>query len=114
MALEDGRFLVHPDRYDLLKKKMNSSNNLVRVSENFLVIAIGLPTPKYEGFSLDPPFRSRFQARWIGISALQPLCQDAFAKFPKLNRKVIERVVNVMLIFQSVSSDQGWFLTFNP
>lgn len=38
---------------------------LVRVSEHFRVIALGLPVPKYQGISLDPPLRSRFQARNI-------------------------------------------------
>ena len=36
---------------------------LVRVSEDFRVIALGLPVPKYTGSPLDPPLRSRFQAR---------------------------------------------------
>lgn len=38
---------------------------LVRVSEDFRVIALGLPTPRYPGHTLDPPLRSRFQARYI-------------------------------------------------
>lgn len=39
--------------------------NIVRVSENFRVIALGLPVPRYSGNPLDPPLRSRFQARDI-------------------------------------------------
>lgn len=35
---------------------------LIRVNENFRVIALGLPVPKYKGHPLDPPLRSRFQA----------------------------------------------------
>ncbi|XP_036788326.2 von Willebrand factor A domain-containing protein 8 isoform X2 [Manis pentadactyla] len=38
---------------------------IVRVSENFRVIALGLPVPRYPGNPLDPPLRSRFQARDI-------------------------------------------------
>lgn len=38
---------------------------LVRVSEDFRVIALGLPVPRYRGAPLDPPLRSRFQARDI-------------------------------------------------
>ena len=30
---------------------------------HFRVIALGLPVPKYTGSPLDPPLRSRFQAR---------------------------------------------------
>jgi len=36
---------------------------LVRVSEDFRVIALGIPVPRYLGNPLDPPLRSRFQAR---------------------------------------------------
>jgi len=32
---------------------------------NFRVIAIAAPVPPYPGYPLDPPFRSRFQARFI-------------------------------------------------
>ena len=39
--------------------------NLVRVSERFRVIALGLPVPHYRGNPLDPPLRSRFQGRDI-------------------------------------------------
>lgn len=44
---------------------------LVRVSENFRVIALGLPVPKYRGVPLDPPLRSRFQARDITSTTYQ-------------------------------------------
>ena len=69
MSLEDGRFLVHPDRYDALLNKEDSAANtlknrsLVRVHPNFRIIAIGLPVPRFPGYPLDPPLRSRFQAR---------------------------------------------------
>lgn len=44
---------------------------LVRVSENFRVVALGLPVPKYQGAPLDPPLRSRFQARDITTLSYQ-------------------------------------------
>ena len=71
MALEDGRFLVSPERYDQLLADAAGSEHiaaasLVRVHPNFRVIAIGLPVPKFVGFALDPPLRSRFQARVVG------------------------------------------------
>ena len=40
---------------------------LERVSEDFRVIALGLPVPRYHGNPLDPPLRSRFQARDIHL-----------------------------------------------
>ncbi|XP_059052100.1 von Willebrand factor A domain-containing protein 8 [Achroia grisella] len=67
MHLEDGRFLVPAARYDKLLEEHGleelSKWRLVRVDENFRVIALGLPVPRYNGQPLDPPLRSRFQAR---------------------------------------------------
>ena len=34
---------------------------LLRVHEDFRVVALGLPVPAFAGFPLDPPLRSRFQ-----------------------------------------------------
>ncbi|GFY55984.1 von Willebrand factor A domain-containing protein 8 [Trichonephila inaurata madagascariensis] len=69
MQLEDGRFLVAPEKYDQLllehTEKELQEWNLVRVSENFRVVALGLPVPHFKGNPLDPPFRSRFQARHV-------------------------------------------------
>ncbi|ELR24984.1 ATPase family protein [Acanthamoeba castellanii str. Neff] len=69
MSLEDGRMLISADRYDKLKKTHSKEDfrrlGLVKVHPNFRVIALGLPVPKYPGSALDPPLRSRFQAREI-------------------------------------------------
>lgn len=35
------------------------------VHDQFRIIALGLPVPHYPGNALDPPLRSRFQARHI-------------------------------------------------
>jgi len=56
--------------YDRLLKLGNTqaqldSWKLVRVHPQFRVIALGIPVPPYRGNPLDPPFRSRFQVRWI-------------------------------------------------
>ena len=37
----------------------------VPVHPDFRVFCIGLPVPPYRGHPLDPPFRSRFQSRWV-------------------------------------------------
>ncbi|XP_046400469.1 von Willebrand factor A domain-containing protein 8 [Ischnura elegans] len=69
MHLEDGRFLVPAARYDKLlqehTKEELDSWKLIRVDDDFRVIALGLPVPQYLGNPLDPPLRSRFQARDI-------------------------------------------------
>ncbi|XP_064165757.1 von Willebrand factor A domain-containing protein 8 [Anguilla rostrata] len=67
MQLEDGRFLTSAQRYDKLLEEHTKEEldawKIVRVSEDFRVIALGLPVPRYTGNPLDPPLRSRFQAR---------------------------------------------------
>jgi len=77
MHLEDGRFLVAPARYDHLLKTRSKAEldalRLVAVHPSFQVIALGLPVPKFEGNPLDPPLRSRFQAR--NITPLAPESQ---------------------------------------
>ena len=59
------RFLVAAPRYDKLLETHSQAEldswNLLRVSEDFRVIALGHPVPKYPGNALDPPLRSRFQ-----------------------------------------------------
>lgn len=69
MHLEDGRLLIPAQRYDKLLKEYGQNEldawQLVRVSEDFRVMALGLPVPHYTGNPLDPPLRSRFQARDI-------------------------------------------------
>ncbi|ENN75271.1 hypothetical protein D910_02377 [Dendroctonus ponderosae] len=50
MHLEDGRLLIPADRYDKLLEEHGEKElekwKLVRVDENFRVIALGLPVPK--------------------------------------------------------------------
>uniref|UniRef100_A0A182Q551 von Willebrand factor A domain-containing protein 8 n=1 Tax=Anopheles farauti TaxID=69004 RepID=A0A182Q551_9DIPT len=69
MHLEDGRFLIAAKNYDALLERYSREQldrwGLVRVSEKFRVVALGLPVPRYRGSPLDPPLRSRFQARDI-------------------------------------------------
>lgn len=75
MHLEDGRFLIPAERYDKLLEQHGIGElerwGLVRVSEDFRVIALGLPIPKYRGAPLDPPLRSRFQARDVTTLSYQ-------------------------------------------
>ncbi|TPX37183.1 hypothetical protein SmJEL517_g01076 [Synchytrium microbalum] len=67
--LEDGRHIIHPARYDDLLSQHSQAQleewKLVRASEHFRVIALGVPVPPYPGNPLDPPFRSRFQVRYV-------------------------------------------------
>eukprot|EP00039_Didymoeca_costata_P004596 m.74562 g.74562 ORF g.74562 m.74562 type:complete len:1871 (+) comp12470_c0_seq4:171-5783(+) len=69
MQLEDGSFLMAPERYDELLEKYSKSEldkmKMARVDDAFRIIALGLPVPRFPGSPLDPPLRSRFQARNI-------------------------------------------------
>lgn len=68
---------------------------IVRVSEDFRVIALGLPVPKFKGNPLDPPLRSRFQARdiyYLPFKVSPRMCKCS----------LIERVYKHGLVFLSV------------
>ncbi|XP_054715582.1 von Willebrand factor A domain-containing protein 8-like [Uloborus diversus] len=89
MQLEDGRFLLGHERYDKLLLKHTQEEldalKLVRISENFRVVALGLPVPPFKGNPLDPPFRSRFQARHV-----QSSYEDQVLAFSNSERKIDE------------------------
>ena len=74
MALDDGTFLTSPERFDALARERAAAGatteaaaaaaleaeGLRRASQAFVVVAIGVPVPKFAGNPLDPPLRSRF------------------------------------------------------
>lgn len=62
--LDDGTHILHPARFAQLDQS-SSTKTFIPAHENFRVIAIAAPVPPYPGHPLDPPFRSRFQARFI-------------------------------------------------
>ena len=59
--LPDGTQLVPAERLGAHAEQPG----LVPVHPDFRVFCLGLPVPPYRGHPLDPPFRSRFQARWV-------------------------------------------------
>ncbi|SCV74430.1 BQ2448_8069 [Microbotryum intermedium] len=63
--LEDGTHIVSADRYDLMVKNGEDTTLFIPAHRDFRVIAIGTPVPPFPGYPLDPPFRSRFQARYL-------------------------------------------------
>ncbi|CAK9035022.1 unnamed protein product [Durusdinium trenchii] len=69
MQLDDGRLLIPARRYDVLSHEAVSTEEgkakLVRVHKDFRVLALAVPCPPWPGNPLDPPLRSRFQARII-------------------------------------------------
>lgn len=64
--LDDGTHIIHPSRYARLELDTSPrETNFIPAHQNFRVIAIAAPVPPYPGHPLDPPFRSRFQARYV-------------------------------------------------
>jgi hypothetical protein len=63
--LDDGTHIIHPHRYELLDKSADKDKLFIPAHKNFRVVVIAAPVPPYPGYPLDPPFRSRFQARFI-------------------------------------------------
>ncbi|KAH6910612.1 AAA domain-containing protein [Coprinopsis sp. MPI-PUGE-AT-0042] len=69
MNLDEGTHIIHPLRYQQLEAQGTVTSEqgklFIPAHKNFRVIAIAAPVPPYPGYPLDPPFRSRFQARFI-------------------------------------------------
>ncbi|XP_013780958.2 von Willebrand factor A domain-containing protein 8-like isoform X1 [Limulus polyphemus] len=113
MQLEDGRFLVHPVRYDKLllehSKDELSSWNLVRVADNFRVIALGLPVPPYRGNPLDPPLRSRFQVRNI-----EPMSfQEQFTLLKEQHDKIaVDKLSRILSVAHTLMTEESKTLGF--
>eukprot|EP01119_Soliformovum_irregulare_P011942 TRINITY_DN3062_c0_g1_i3.p1 TRINITY_DN3062_c0_g1~~TRINITY_DN3062_c0_g1_i3.p1 ORF type:complete len:1359 (+),score=391.60 TRINITY_DN3062_c0_g1_i3:331-4077(+) len=90
MQLEDGRFLTPAHRLTDAK----SSSKLVAVHPNFRVIALTQPCPPYQGNPLDPPLRSRFQARYVPPMSSWDTIALAKVMYPKLTADAITTVTS--------------------
>ncbi|XP_025833550.1 von Willebrand factor A domain-containing protein 8 [Agrilus planipennis] len=108
MHLEDGRLLIPASRYDKLLQEHGKEEldkwKLVRVSEDFRVIALGLPVPKYIGNPLDPPLRSRFQARNVDVDTYQEYLSLLKDIAPTLPFQKIESLVSAAFALNSKES----------
>ncbi|KAM9851049.1 von Willebrand factor A domain-containing protein 8 [Aulostomus maculatus] len=99
MQLEDGRFLMSAERYDKLLQEHTEeeldSRKIVRVSEDFRVIALGLPVPKYKGNPLDPPLRSRFQARDIYYLPFKDQLELLYTAGPNVSAERVSQLLSL-------------------
>ena len=109
MQLEDGRFLVSPSRFDDIQHTYDPRKvSLVRVHQDFRVIAVGVPSPPFPGNPLDPPLRSRFQARHIGripVEELLFVLRRTYA--PNVPRSKIELLVSTFEAIWALGDDQA-------
>ncbi|XP_074047842.1 von Willebrand factor A domain-containing protein 8 [Macrotis lagotis] len=98
MQLEDGRFLMSAERYDKLLQDHTKTEldewKIVRVSEDFRVIALGLPVPRYSGNPLDPPLRSRFQARDIYYLPFKDQLKLLYSIGPNVSAERVSQVLS--------------------
>jgi hypothetical protein len=116
MALEDGRFLVSPQRYEFMraevqKKGLEVSSAVqtpVSAHANFRVIAISIPVPPLRGNPLDPPLRSRFQSRSVDSVPsdiiLQTLVESIGSSLPM---HAIETMLSFYEAIRSLTSKQA-------
>ncbi|KAM9343638.1 von Willebrand factor A domain-containing protein 8 [Pholidichthys leucotaenia] len=108
MQLEDGRFLMSAERYDKLLQEHTKEEldawKIIRVSEDFRVIALGLPVPKYKGNPLDPPLRSRFQARDIYYLPFKDQLELLYTVGPNIGA---ERVSQLLSLASTLCSQES-------
>ncbi|CAL1547451.1 unnamed protein product [Lymnaea stagnalis] len=112
MQLDDGRFLMAADRYDRLLADHTQEEldelRLVRVSKDFRVIALGLPIPRYQGNPLDPPLRSRFQARDIHAIPFKELFEELQSLAPRVAPDRLSQLLSfAVTLLQRESSSIG-------
>jgi MoxR-like ATPase len=126
MALDDGRFLMAPIRYQkLMEDNKNSASShlignsnkllqtdlttsiLVPVHPNFRVIAVGLPSPPFPGNPLDPPLRSRFQSRRIDSIPVATLLQCILKSSNNISLGVIQPLITFVQSLQSLITTQA-------
>jgi MoxR-like ATPase len=110
MALEDGRFICEPKRYDNLMEVHGPERikewKLVKAHPDFMVIALGLPIPPYFGNSLDPPLRSRFQARAVLPSSLALQVAELKQVVPDMSQQILSRLLGIAQVFHEMTEDK--------
>ncbi|XP_004527380.1 von Willebrand factor A domain-containing protein 8 [Ceratitis capitata] len=105
MHLENGKFLMAPERYDKLLENYTKAEldrlGVLRVSEDFRVVALGLPTHKYKGTPLDPPLRSRFQSRNITHNAFDEMLFDLQNRAPNVPMDKLKSLISFGMAIQA-------------
>ncbi|KDR77148.1 hypothetical protein GALMADRAFT_246376 [Galerina marginata CBS 339.88] len=88
MNLDDGTHIIHPHRYaQLATADTEQGKVFIPAHKNFRVIAIAAPVPPYPGYPLDPPFRSRFQARFVDpVGSLLSLTNSSSKSIPLFDK----------------------------
>ncbi|KAI0061227.1 hypothetical protein BV25DRAFT_1857935 [Artomyces pyxidatus] len=106
MNLDDGTHIIHSHRHALLGTQSDAEGKLfIPAHRNFRVIAIAAPVPPYSGYPLDPPFRSRFQARFMDpIGALLALTYPSPSHDSDLLKKLRDLILSTQYASESRSA----------
>jgi MoxR-like ATPase len=83
-----------------------AAKKIVPVSPQFLVIALGVAVPKYRGFPLDPPLRSRFQCRKIDHPSSESEFELLSAVFPSISHAKRVELVKIAATLRALA-DKG-------
>ncbi|KAF8625067.1 hypothetical protein AX15_005549 [Amanita polypyramis BW_CC] len=107
MNLDDGTHIIHHHRYARLEAngtlKDDVGNVFIPAHKNFRAIAIAAPVPPYPGYPLDPPFRSRFQARFVDpVGSLMALANgESDKESPPLFEKLRDLILSTQFASES-------------
>lgn len=113
MTLDDGRSLISHRLFDNLLSSGHTNDSLasrgiLRVHPDFRVVAIGSPVPPFQGQSLDPPLRSRFQSRLLDTPTTSDALTTLQSLYPKMfqNRRSMEKMQKLMSIYEALRGAQ--------
>ncbi|GJJ14791.1 hypothetical protein Clacol_009059 [Clathrus columnatus] len=93
--LDDGTHIIPASRV--------SGKKFIEAHPLFRVVAIGIPIPPYKGFPLDPPFRSRFQARFLDSTRSALALSNSLKSEHIPDRPILEKLKNIILTIQESS-----------
>jgi MoxR-like ATPase len=106
MNLEDGRTMVSHRHWQSLTARYSAADltakNIVPVSPNFLVIALGVAVPKYRGFPLDPPL---FQCRKVDDPSPECEFELLSALFPNIPHSRRVGLVKISATLRALSEN---------
>ena len=87
----------------LLPSADAADTRFVPAHPSFRVIAIGAPVPPYTGYPLDPPFRSRFQARFLDPTSALLAYPDSPSLLPEASAALWTILRDLILATQYAS-----------
>ena len=87
--------------------KNGGVKRFIPAHKNFRVIAIAAPVPPYTGYPIDPPFRSRFQARFIDpLGSLLSLSDPNTISLDPQSTLLYDKLQSIILATQFASESR--------